>query len=308
MLIDIYRNLQSRIGFKDSERAVVVSRINDAAQEIWSSTDLKESLDECIVDINVDAQTVTLPWFVENVKKMRYYNGRMNIDHHDMRNRYNDDFGNEVYIHRFRQKRRTAIGRTLENFTRLTFTLPIAEAIDIKLSIQGETTNSSKSSETLTLVAGQTTVESSLAYMTVDNIAKSVANAYDITVTDADDNVLSVIPNHLLYVKYSVLQIQDQESTQLQSTYSSIEVLYKLPFSPMVHDFDEFCYGNKYDMCVVWKYLEQNKNMVSDAAAAQAKCTQILDQILASEMSAVTTKVNYDRQALFNLPYGYPRS
>ena len=305
MLLNIYTNLKSRVGFKDSERSAVVAKINDAAQEIWDSTDLKESLDEFIADINVSAQVISLPWFVENIKKMRYYNGRIPIELHDIRNRYNNDDGNELWIKRWRQKRRTPINQTLTNYTRLTFTIPLAETVDIKVSLQGKTTNSSKSYEEVTIAAGQLSAMSVYDYIEPENIVKGAGNKYDITVTSGDGEVLSIIPNHLLYAKYNIVQFLDQESSVLPQSYSAVEVLYKKPFEPLVNDYDEFCYGNKYDMAVLWKYLEQNTNSITDAKAAQIKCTSILNQIMATEMANVTTKVNFAENPFYRLPYGH---
>jgi hypothetical protein len=303
MLIDIYQNLKSRIGFKDTERASIVAKINDAAREIWDSTDLAESLDEIIVDINVDSQLITLPHFCENIRGMRYYDSRVSISLNDSQNRYNRDSGNETWTLRWRIKHRSPLIRDIDNFTRLSFTLAQAESDDFNISISGQSTNSAKSNEVVTIAAGQLTAESVYDYLKVDNIVKSSVTKFDVLITGGDGTNLSVIPNYLKYCKYIVLQIQDAINTNLLQQYSSIEVLYKKQFEPLQNDYDEFAFGNKYDMAIIWKFLEQNKNTVTDAAAAQAKCTQVLDQVRENEEVGIKKKINFAPQPLFQLPY-----
>jgi len=60
-------------------------------------------------------------------------------------------------------------------------------------------------------------------------------------------------------------------------------------------------------MAIVWKFLEQNKNSYIEAAAAQEKCKQILDQIIANEAIGITSKIDMKPNGYFDLPYNYSR-
>jgi len=291
------------MGFKDTERLSIVEKINDACREIWDSTDLMESTDEKIFDINVDSQTVTLPHFCENIRKMRYFDGRQTINIDDQRNRYNDSPSNELWPFKCRLKKRSPLVRDIDNFTRLKFTLALAESSDFTISISGQTTNSSKSNEVINVPAGTLTFESAFDYVNVTNIVKSRVTTYDILVSDGNDTQLSFIPNNLLLCKYIVIQLIDQVDTTNYASFSSVEAHYKLKYEPMYNDYDEFAFGDKYDMAVVWKFLEQNKNSYIEAAAAQVKCSQVINQIRENEEVGIKRKINFSKQPLFNLPY-----
>lgn len=304
MLQNVYENLKSRIGFKDSERDAVVAKINDAWREIWDSNDIPESKDEIIVDINVEAQLVTMPWFCEHIRKMRYFNGRLPITQENQINRYHENWGNEVWVKQWRKKTRTCLARNIDNFSQLVVSIPLPESEDIVVTVIGETTNSAKTRENITITAGSTGAVSVGNFTSqIASITKDRQTTYDVTVADINENVLTVIPNHLLTFRYLIVQILDQIDAQMQQYYSSVEVHYKKQFEPVLEDTDEFVYTDRYDMAIVWKYLEQNKNDVTSAAAAQLKCTQILNQVIDNEAVGVHSQVNFKEQPYFRLPY-----
>ena len=307
MLLDVYRNLKSRLGFKDSERSIIVAKINDAFLEIYDSADLPESLDEIIADINVQAQTITLPWFCDNVRKLRWYDQRLPITIDNQENRYHADWGNELWIKKWRKVAREALQTSISNFSILELSIPQPEAEAFTVSITGETTNSSYTNEIVSFTNLETIKVTVGNFKKVKSIAKSRQLSQNLTVKDADGNILAEIPNHLFTFKYLTIQILDQQSSALQQNYSSVEVFYKKAFHPVKDDYDEFLWGNKYDLAIVWKFLEQNKNSFIEALAAQEKCKQVLDQIIANEAVGIHSKIDFKENAYFNLPYNYSR-
>ena len=307
MLVDIYRNLKSRIGFKDSERDAIVAKINDACLEIYDSTDLPESLDELIVDINVASQVVTLPWFCDNIRKMRWYDPRLPIMLDSQENRYHKDWGNELWIRKWRKVAREPLQSSITNFSSLELSIPQPEGTSFTVSITGETTNAAYTNEVVSFTDLETTKVTVGNFKKVKSIAKNKRISQNITIKDVNGVELAVIPNHLLTFKYLTVQILDQQSSGLQQNFSSVEVYYKKAFHPVKDDYDEFLWGNKYDMAVVWKFLEQNKNSFIEAAAAQVKCQQVLNQIIMNEAVGTQSKVDFNENAFFNLPYKYSR-
>ena len=303
MLIDVYRNLKTRIGFKDSERPVIIDNINDAWREIYDSVDLPESMSEIIADINVTSQVITLPFFVENIRKIRWYDPRLPLTMDNPSNRYHEDRGNELWIRKWRKVKREALARTLENYTQLTVSIPLAEPTEFKITITGQTTNSAYTYETLTFAPGELTKTTVADFIDVKSIGKDGPTTYDITIADGDGVELAVIPNHLPTFKYLSIQILDQVSSAMQQNFSSVEIFYKKAFHPVENDHDEFLFGNKYDMAVQWKFLEQNNNDPNNAGAAQKKCTDILNQIIQNEEMGMRTKIDFKANPYYNMPF-----
>ena len=303
MLLDVYNNLKTRIGFKDSERNLIVAKLNDAWKEIYDSVDLPESRDEKVFDVNVASQVITLPWFVENIRKIRWYDPRLPLDVDAQGNRYNDSVGNELWIKKWRKVKKGALARSIDNYTTLKVSVPLAESEIFSVTVKGQTTNSAYSAETLTFAVGELEKETTGNFVEVQSISKNVTTASDVTIKDASDNILMVIPNHLKTFKYYTIQILDQLSSTLQQNFSSVEVYFKYAFHPVENDEDEFLFENKYDMAVLWKYLEQNKNNYMEVAAAQEKCKQVIDNVIKNEADGVVSKINFKRNPFFSLPY-----
>lgn len=303
MLKNVYDNLKTRIGFKDTERELVVNKVNDAWSEIYDSADLPESTDEFIADINVSSQVCTLPWFIDNIRKIRWYDPRLPLEVDAQENRYHEDRGNELWIRKWRKVKREALQRDIDNYTQLTLKFALPETEDVTVVITGETTNSAYTNEEVVFVAGETEKTTVGNFVSVKSISKSKQTKYNLTVSDGDNNTLAIIPNHLFTFKYLTIQILDQVSSSLQQNFSSVEILYKKAFHPVLFDYDEFLWGNKYDMAVMWKYLEQNKNNYTEAEAAQIKCQQILNQIIANESPGIHSKIDFKANPFYGLPY-----
>jgi len=307
-LLDILKMIDASEGIPIDDPAnkqLLITRVNEAARELYEMEDFPEAKQEEIFDLNQDSQMVALPWYVEYVRGWRQYNSRLSglVDAKD--NRYNEGMGNETWYQKWRSKGHYPIMREIANESTLTLTIPQAEEAEFSVNIIGATSLSSRIQEKVTFAVGETTKETVNPYIwPIQNIIKSAPTMYDLVVTDADDLVLSLIPNHKEYVFYHWIQIFDWDYLYLSGLSSQVEILYKKAFDNLVNDFDEFLFGNKYDKAIYWKYLSHQSKNPEATVGFESKCQEVLDRISASESVGLRRVINFRKNPYSKLPYG----
>ena len=97
----------------------------------------------------------------------------------------------------------TALQRSINNATRLTFSIHEAESTDIAITINGRSKHARSLTETVTIEAGETSAVSTNAYETASLIEKNRATSSDVLISVAgepsdltDDNIVGRIFNH----------------------------------------------------------------------------------------------------------------
>lgn len=306
-LLDILTDLAMEIGQtnSDAQKNARIYRVNKAAREIYRLVEPEEAGREEVFSLNVDSQQVALPAYIGRVRGMRYFDGRQAISLDDMRNRYNFNFAgeNELWYLQFRKKEVGALSRSLDNQSTLTLTLPIEEAEEFTVTITGKTDKSERISETLTFTTTDLSKETEANFVSVESITKSRITQYNISVYDAEDNLLGEVLNSEYQSYYQIFQIADTEGWQSTNMLDSVEVWFKYKFQPFKNDTDCFLGTDIYDDAIYWKFLEQSAKKVEDASAYMKKCSQVLSQIFQSQQNGQRTKINFKPNPFLNLPY-----
>lgn len=306
ILIDLGADLGIDIT-SDSERALAVHRINQAAQEIYEANDLIGSLREEVFDPNTTTQQVALPFYVGQIRGIRYYDStsRQRITIQDIRSRWNHGMGNEVWMLRWRLiSNKWPLKQNINNQSALVLSVPMAEEVCFNVTIIGQTSNSTRINETITFCPGDLTHTTKNNWKNIESIRKDITTKYDITVKDVDDVELSVIPNICHSPSYVILQVLDYE---ISSQYA-IEILYKLAYFPFKEDDEDFIVGHSsYDKAIYWKYLEHEyaRNKDPDGAlAAHTKCDEVISQIMNNNDSGTAKTINFAPNPYFQM---YPQ-
>lgn len=312
----ILLDIASEVGVSISnaeERLWATKMVNDAAKEIYESADLVGSLREITINIDTDAQNasmISLPGYVDQIRGIKYsaiLGGKIPQNDQRPRYHYGRGWGSNAISLPIRVVRESApLKRDISNASLLVFTIPIVESSDIVITIVGQTTNSNRVSEKVTIVAGTLTVATLGNFIDVVNIEKDTVNVNDITVTDIDDNILSVIPNHQIKPLYKWLELTDNNvlggQTINTNIYTAIDILYKPFFEPFVELFDEFQAGPKYDRAIFYKFQElyfaQQDGKETKAIVANSKVTSLLDSIGVDTDQARTMEVEWGRNGL----------
>lgn len=251
----------------DDEISWAVSKVNAVAKELYEGQDITGCLREQTFNIdteNKESSMISLPFYVDQLRGIRFSvlpGGKIAMN--DMRPRYHAGrgWGANSYSLPYRIVREQAtLKRDIANASVLTFSVAEAEASDIIIHIVGETSNAARYSETVTIPAGELSADSAGNYITTPvNIEKEAVSAQDIVITDVDANELAVIPNFELKPAYKWLEIIDANAgvsafLPTYTTFTAIDILYKLRFQPFRNAFDEFVCGPKFDRAIFYQF------------------------------------------------------
>lgn len=310
ILLDISSVLGLDIADAD-ELAYHISKINEAADELYRSNDIQDCLREQLFQIN-DSETyqVAFPSQVDKIRAIRFYDthgGQIKLE--DMRPRYHTHrWGNNGII-RFRIKRQNALlQRGINNAALFTFTLKNVETVPIVINIIGTTTKASKFSETLTIPAGSLAATTANSYEEFITIEKTTTNNYDIIITDVDGENMGEIKNYELSPRYTIVQIREDDfSPIINNSYplNIVECLYKTSFVPFRSNYDEFPCRNC-DKLIAWKFIEHyaifkgTAELQQLAVNAATKVEQLLLELNINDNLGKDLKAEYAINPMFH--------
>jgi len=278
----------------DNEKAWVIDKINDIAEEMYASQDITGCLREMTINIDagddgpVYSSLVALPYYVDQLRGLRYsqiLGGKIPMELMQPRYSLGHGWQNNPYSLPFRIVRDNApLKREISNASVLTFTIPEPQSGNIVLNVVGKTTNATRAQETVTLVAGSITVSTVGNFEDVETISKNAVCGVDITVEDVDGNILAEIPNSELRPLYKWLELRDANASFGTATplltLSSIDVLYKTRFTPFANLQDEFPCGSKCDRAIFYRFMAYYEAMKQGNEARASAMLQKSDELL----------------------------
>ncbi len=259
-----------------TDKAWLIARVNDAAHELLQSRDLAGSIFEQLFQFDNDNQQISLPSYVGSIRAVRAYEARFRLDYHDMRPRYQSNGWTEPLL-AWREKGKSPLCRNIINASLLVLTIPAVETAAFDVVITGATEQSARISETVTFAAGERSKNTLNAWLSVEAFSNPLPHTYDVTMSDIDGRVLSILGNTEPSSLYTLVQVLDYAAASDGDGVSNVEVLYKRAFRPFVNDGDEFvCPG--YDKAIVWKTLEHllSKKDPARSQQAQAKAMELV--------------------------------
>lgn len=255
-LKNIFAQINSVVQYDlTKQRAVLLSKVNIVAEELWRENELIGSIREDTFAVNAAQGQIALPSYVENIRSVRHWSGTK-INTQDMRPRY-DAVTNFASMFNWRFRGFKPLALPIINASKLTFTLSKEEEKDVEITVIGRTPQSLQRTEICVIKAGD------LAVTTEGNfgddllsITKKEPCSYDITITDILGNVLGVIPNTDITSRYGIYQLAETYFPRTNFNWPQlVEVLYKLRFKPLVNNNDEFLDG-RYDIAIFYRFME----------------------------------------------------
>jgi len=306
-LLDILKKIESSKGFKItnvSERANLVKKINTAALELYTKTDLDGSLMEQLFVIDVQSANIVLPPEAGWIRGCRYADARIRVDQSDIRPRYHHGgFHREVWPLKFRELPRRATFLDITNQSVIKLTLPIANGDSFKLVLIGKNSNSQYVKEELDFGAGDTEKETMSEFDEISSIIKDKRTTYDITVADVNDAVLAIFPNYSKELIHLALQISD--ATEYPYGIFPIEVLFKRHYISMEDDYDTFLCGSQYEDAIYWKFRElyalDKENDYQGAKEMRDKASNLKADIDDQVSMGQTLKINFAANPVFKI-------
>lgn len=263
------------------QKAILLRFINEAARELYKQTDITGSVLEQVFKINGD-QTVSLPADVGTIRAAREVDSQLPWHINRMRPRYNQFNWTDVWQN-YRLKNKQPLQCTITNQSVGVITVKAIETPNIVVSLSGPTADAANITEVLVMDAtSKQTVNQFLDYTVV---RKDRVNNYDVTLSDVDGKVLTVIPNNVLAASYQILDVSLapwlSHSTSAQDNY--IELLYKKVLPEFVNDNDEFPANDNYDDVIVNKVMQlwaEEQGKADVAIAYDQKATRTLARIM----------------------------
>lgn len=276
-----------------SQRETLIRFANEAAEELYDQSDMPGSLMEQVFKVNGD-QTIACPYYVGEIRAARELDTHLNWSINKMRPRYNQ-FNWQDAWRNLRIRNEQALMKTVTNESVGILTVQKVEDEPIVVTISGSTVNASLCTETVVMDSiSKETVNQYTDYVLV---SKNRINDYDVTLSDIDNNILTVIPNNMLEAVYQIVDVSECPwLAQSQSTTDHyLEILYKkrLPYFSL--DGQEFPAKN-YDNVWVNKilqlwYEEQNKGDI--AAGYDAKASRSMARKKRNVEAATEDKVAF---------------
>lgn len=260
-----------------SDRDTLLRYLNEGARELYDQSDMIGILMEQVFKVNGD-QTISLPYYVGPVRAARQLYGHHAWTISQMRPRYNQIAWKDMWSN-LRLRNIQALQYTVTNVSVGVLSVPIIESPPIVITLVGPTDTASNAVEVITMDARtKNTINNFTDYTTV---SKDRINAVDVTLSDVDGNVLTVIPNCMTEALYQMLDVSafpfGTNGTNPQGNY--LELLYKKALPTLSNDGDSFPSKTNYDDILVNKMMqlwseEQNKPDV--ALAYDSKATRSL--------------------------------
>lgn len=288
-LSDMITHVREQSG--QSSDAVIRSAIQLAAQEVWDSVDLPNTLQELRVCTNSE-RYITLPWKVYKIRKIRSSNARVDYEINRVTAHYNDmNYYQSDIVHRILRK--VPLENYITNASTLKFALRKAEDFDVVFTITGETDLAGRCIEPVTIAAGHTTGESVERYINIpDSITKNVLLSTDTDIIDASLNRLATFPAHLKECTYYLAQMYDRCISQYSPYNGCVDIVYKPHMPPLEDDNDIF--PSPFNQVVIYKALEQiylkSKDTIQVAQAYNSKALAILQQFTMDELTGTTLR------------------
>ena len=258
----------SKMGLNPSDeqqRAVLVRFLNEGARELYAQSDMAGSLMEMPFKVNGD-QTISFPSDVGRIRAMRDLNNQSNWNLRQMRPRYYAFNWTDMWKG-FRLKNKQCLQNSVTNQSQAVITVSATENPPVVVTITGRTEFSNRVVESVTL--DQNSVTTTNTFIDYTAITKDRANGYDITISDVDGNVLTVVPNNNLSAQYQIVDVSQcpflPQNTSPLDNY--LEVLYKVTLNYLTDDGDEFP-GFDYDDIIVNKMMQLFKEEQDKTDAA----------------------------------------
>lgn len=256
-----------------TSRQVLIRWANEACEEIYYESDIVNSQYEQAFRVNGD-QTISMPWYVGPIRGIREVDSQIVWSTNRMRPRY-AQFNWPDSWRNIRLIGERALQATITNQSVAVITVPVVENPPIQVTITGPTATASSVSETVTMTSLQ--MQTANNFLDITSVKKNVINTCDVTITDIDGKVLTVIPNNRYDARYQIYDVSicPWLAVATSSLEHYVEILFKWALMPLYNDADEFINTSKHDFVIVTKMVqiwneEQGKADIAGALDAKA--------------------------------------
>lgn len=298
-----------------TQRETLYELINDAAEQIYTQTDLPRCLleEQVSVDTTDPLPRVTLPSHVGELRAVRDYQDSIRL--HDIRPKFHRRPWPEDSLYVFRILGERAVCRSIDNTVPL-YMVPFGYATDdVTVSIVGKTSTASEVHATFS--ADGTGTAATVNWEEIYSISKDNITANDVVfrVGDANGAEIAKIHSYADVSRYVEIELQERPSccscSQIQGS-RCFEILYKPVFRALQATQSRFQLEG-YDLAIIYTAVKIYKlrGLSETATEMQIKAAQvhnvradeILKQIIANKTQGqdLILQKDHNRMSMSNL-------
>lgn len=291
------RNLEDN----PEQRAFLLTKINEAAKDVWEQTDLPGSLREVTLAI-LPNSVVALPAFVGEPRAIRHKPTEEVETINDLRPRYHLLPWKTMWRN-WRFIGYSPVQRDVENAAPLELRIDAAES-DVIVTVSGSTATARRAADAITMSG--TTNTGTVSFVDFESIRKNQPSNNDIFVYDQNGNEMAVIYNDFLESRYIILDVSlyPNFSTDCPDGSRKMELLYKIIRKPMSLDTDSFPVDG-FDDVVALKTLELlasgEEGKEQRAILMNMKGKQQLDRLLEHKEGTIQKRVKFARNRFHDI-------
>ena len=207
MLKDVLDFVRART---DLAREDALREVNYAWKELWNADDLPNSVFEIAVAPVDNNARISLPWFVGDIRgvKMNTW-GRERIHLQTPRPWYQDDtYAQSPYTWKILGT--SPLVHAVSNASTLTLRFNEAVTARTTVSLLGPNDNGALVRDQVIFEIGDTEHESVQRYTDLSTITKDTITPANLTVFDANDTEIAIVPNDGFEAKNTIAQITDK--------------------------------------------------------------------------------------------------
>ena len=308
----ILRRVASEAGLSNllntEQQTHIVDIINEAAEDLYETQDLPGCEREILLRVPSNMM-IALPPYIGEPRAFRQRSANTDSEYHDlwrafgMRSRYVESAVSWSQSWKsFRRKGYSPIQRNLSNAAQLTLTIPTAESTAV-ITVTGSTAESNRVSEDVTMSA--TSVATINSFVSIERIGAASLRTGNVTISDADGNVLAILYNDRLYTRYLILDVSRfPRQGGLTDGSFLMEMLYLEPLRRMENAGDTFPVDG-FDTIIVNRALELLAERVDGqekrALLLNAKVTGLINKKVGSKDADLEKPIEFKANPLHDI-------
>lgn len=277
------------------------SAVAQAAKEFYAAVDFPGELQETRIKVyedGVDTRHATLPYTVNELRKIKSPAGRFNVIYGTNVRNY-EGWVDIQKLWEVRLVRVTPLLRRITNATPLTFTRKLADTTRVVLHVGGVTDVANYEQQELVIEAGQREVTTPTGFTDVRMISKTVAATSDIIVTDADGTELTYLPNDVLSARYKMFQFRGPEIGPVDLIGGVYDILYKPSLPEITEDLTYF--PTEFEYVLVWLACSHIYHSQEDKISQGSHYRKLAQEVLVNLMANTDNGKDYKRPSSPNL-------
>jgi len=291
---------------KEADRDTLLRYLNRAYKEIYDTYDLPGSVTDEFFSIDGADGQIVLPEYVDQIRGAGAECARVPLSIADFRSGYRvtPQFQQP---YEWRVRRTVPLSSQMDATDQIRVVLLDAETETVNVYITGQTSTSSKHTETLTFTPGETEIITTAQWVAdnpyaLTSITKDKPTKHDIKFyVNSTGTEIATLRNRYLSTQYVLIQVTDQSpSPVFTAPFNGAKIVYKLQLSALYYDTDEIIYP-KVEDAIVWKARElwfgsqETQEAQSAAQFAYSKCQALINTIVINQESESEKKVTYGR-------------